>query len=120
MGGTKRETGWVRGIPGLKIQILSLRSRRALGHPLFVLDLLGEGKSKNKSRSLGSVGKHFARDDTSLGRGVKSKCNNNRRSFDYAALAQDDRSLIWVRGLPPLRQKEVAKMGHGAVCCYER
>jgi len=34
--------GWpkVRGIPGLKIEILRLRSGQALGHPLFVLQTL--------------------------------------------------------------------------------
>ncbi len=89
----------VRGIPGLKARDPSTSLRAGSGAPL--------GRAE----------------------GSKDKYENNRRSFDFPPqrrrpvagdpdFAEEDRSLLnrdgRVRGIPPLRQKEIAKTGHGS------
>ncbi|SRR6266567_1157433 len=57
------------------------------------------GKCKDRSRSFGSVEKHFAQDDKSLGWGAKGKSKDNRkdRSRSFGSVekrfAQDNNSV---------------------------
>src|SRR5580692_4714523 len=81
-------------------QILRLRS----GKQVFDLGSRFPTLAPEKGRKDGAR--------SSLAEQRKSKCKDNRRSFDFA---QENRSLIWVRGFPPLRQKKGAKMGHGVL-----
>ena len=55
---------------------------------------------------------HVAGGLTRLRRIARPPAKSNRRSFDCATLRSGKYSG-WVRGIPPLRQKKGAKMGHG-------